>query len=326
MAENRPSRPPRPFGARTHGAEPVSDRELARAIEHCVGREDLASALQRARNRIAAETREIEQTPTVPAAKQVSSPTGKRRGRPANVQETARRAAVLERVQKGEISNAEAATEIGIAYGTWAGWKAQHEKRAGVMPAPIARTSVEPTSITTGKRGRGRPVDPARLAMLERVLRGELGHATAAAELGMKRPAWMQWFAYHEKQAGGSASLEAPREIARASLESAGKGRGCRPFNVAENARRAALLARLDAGELTNAEAAAELGITVGAWSSWKTSHTKRAARPVTDDARASRDPNVVKRLARLDELERFGTELKQRLRDLLRLVNQALG
>jgi hypothetical protein len=98
--------------------------------------------------------REIVQTPPAAAAKQVSSPTGKRRGRPANVQETARRVVVLGRVQAGEISNAEAATEIGIAYGTWAGWKAQYEKRAGVNPAPVARASVEPTLIPTDKRGR----------------------------------------------------------------------------------------------------------------------------------------------------------------------------
>ncbi len=82
---------------------------------------------------------------------QASSRNGKRRGRPATVQETARRAAVLERVQAGEISHPEAATENGIAYGTWAGWKTLYAKRAGVTPAPIARASVEPTSIQTGK-------------------------------------------------------------------------------------------------------------------------------------------------------------------------------
>jgi hypothetical protein len=146
----------------------AADRELARAIEQCVGREDLLAELQRARTRIAAGMREIEQTPTVPAAKQVSSPTGKRRGRPANVQETARRAAVLERVQAGEISNAEAATEIGIAYGTWAGWKALYAKRAGVTPAPIARASVEPSPIPTGKPATDVAGLVARVEELER--------------------------------------------------------------------------------------------------------------------------------------------------------------
>jgi hypothetical protein len=190
------------------------------------------------------------------------------------------------------------------------------------------------------KRGRGRPVDPARLAMLERVHRGELDHATAAAELGLKRPAWTQWVAYHEQKAVGSA--EAPREITRASVEPAGKGRGGRPFNVEKNARRAALLARLNAGELTNAEAAAELGIKVSAWSSWKGLHRKRmgaeprkmagnAARAgkrgrPEDKAEIGGAGDLAQRLARLDQLERFGRELKQRLRDLVRLVDQALG
>jgi hypothetical protein len=144
----------------------AADRELARAIEQCVGREDLLAELQRSRTRIAAGMREIVWAPVV--EKQVSSPTGKRRGRPANVQETARRAAVLERVQSGEISNAEAATEIGIAYGTWAGWKAQHEKRVGVIPAPIARASVEPTSIPTSKPGADVAKLVARVEELER--------------------------------------------------------------------------------------------------------------------------------------------------------------
>jgi hypothetical protein len=94
--------------------------------------------------------------------------TGKRRGRPANVAETARRAVVLERVQAGEISNAEAATEIGIAYGTWAGWKALYAKRAGVTPAPIARASVEPSPIPTGKPATDVAGLVARVEELER--------------------------------------------------------------------------------------------------------------------------------------------------------------
>ncbi len=73
------------------------------------------------------------------------------------------------------------------------------------------------------------------------------------------------------------------REIEQASVEKpvalvTGKRRDGRPFNVAENERRAALLARLVAGEITNAEAAAELGIKASAWSSWKVLHRKRMA------------------------------------------------
>jgi hypothetical protein len=138
------------------------------------------------------------------------------RGRPENVQETARRAAALERVQAGELTNAEAATELGINLGTWGAWKSGYVKRAGVIPAPIARASVEPTSISTGKRGRGRPVDPTRLAMLERVQRGELGHDEAAAELGIKLTAWSSWMTYHSKRQGHPAV--APRTRAHPNL------------------------------------------------------------------------------------------------------------
>ncbi|MBK9387317.1 MAG: hypothetical protein IPN34_21080 [Planctomycetes bacterium] len=136
---------PEPVSAR-HALKLVhaADCELARAIEQCVGREDLSAELQRARTRIAAGLREIEQTPPVPAAKQVSSPTGKRRSRPANVQETARRAAVLGRVQAREISNAEAAGEIGIAWQQ----KAAQRPDWGSEPCGTAACAAYPASGT----------------------------------------------------------------------------------------------------------------------------------------------------------------------------------
>ncbi|MBK9387950.1 MAG: hypothetical protein IPN34_24295 [Planctomycetes bacterium] len=146
----------------------AADRELARAIESCAGREDLVSALQRARNRIAAGMREIELAspkPVVPPsshpqAEHAPTSAGERRGRPANVQENARRAAVLERVQAGALTNAEAAKELGLTYGAWAGWKANHQKRAGVIvPASSARVSAAPAPIPKGKRAPGRLVD-----------------------------------------------------------------------------------------------------------------------------------------------------------------------
>ncbi|MBK9387304.1 MAG: hypothetical protein IPN34_21015 [Planctomycetes bacterium] len=231
----------------------AADRELARAIEQCFGREDLLAELQRARTRVATGMREIEQTPTVHAVKQVSSPTGKRRGRPANDQETARRAAVLERVQAGEISNAEAATEIGIAYGTWAGWKALYRRRMGedAVRGRTARSESRPAETSSVRRGRGRPE------------------------------------------------------------------------NTVETARRAALLARVNSGEITNAEAAADLGIMVATWASWRSYHAKRAGRPGADDTRVASEPHLEQRLARLEELERFGKELKARLKALLRFVEE---
>jgi hypothetical protein len=173
--------------------EPVSEKVALKLVHAAhrelahghVGRENLVASLHRARTRVAAGVREIEQTPTVPAAEQVSSPTGKRRGRPANVQETARRAAVLERVQASEISNAEAATELGIAYSTWAGWKALYAKRAGVIPALIARASVEPTSIPTGKPAADVAKLVARVEELERFgreVRGRIRNLLALVE------------------------------------------------------------------------------------------------------------------------------------------------
>jgi hypothetical protein len=149
-------------------AEPVSGRELARAFEQCVGREDLLAELQRARTRIEAGMREIERTLTVPAAKQVSSPTGKRRDRPANVAETARRAVVLERVQASEITNAEADAELGLTVATWSSWKTYHAKRVGRPGTGDARilarrlNDLEPFALDLRHRLRG------LLALVER--------------------------------------------------------------------------------------------------------------------------------------------------------------
>jgi hypothetical protein len=135
----------------------AADRELARAIEQCVGREDLLAELQRARTRIAAGMREIEKKPTAPAAKQVSSPTGKRRGRPANVQEAARRAAVLKRVQAGELNNAAAAKGLGISDAAWAAWKSYYLKRTGGKK--VTRRG-RPTKATTAAQRPERPASP----------------------------------------------------------------------------------------------------------------------------------------------------------------------
>jgi hypothetical protein len=128
---------------------------------------------------------------------------------------------VLERVQAGELSNAEAATDLGINLGTWGAWKSGYLKRTGLIPAPIVRASVKPTTIPTGKRGRGRPVDPARLAMLGRVQRGELDHDEAAAELGLTHQVWSAWVAYQAKKQGHPAV--AARATASPDLESFGR-------------------------------------------------------------------------------------------------------
>ncbi|MBL8899809.1 MAG: hypothetical protein JNM84_19415 [Planctomycetes bacterium] len=148
----------------------AADRELARAIESCAGREDLVAELQRARNRIAAGMREIEQASlqlvvpprSHPTAEPAPASSGERRGRPANVEENARRAAVLERVHAGVLTNAEAASELGLTYGAWFGWKAYYQKRTGtIAPAATVRASKAPSPLVAEKRGAGRPTDAA---------------------------------------------------------------------------------------------------------------------------------------------------------------------
>jgi hypothetical protein len=95
------------------------------------------------------------------------------------------------------------------------------------------------------------------------------------------------------------------------------------PENVAETKRRHAVFERVHAGEITNSEAVAELGLTVGAWSAWMIYRSKLVGRAVANDTRATSEPYLATRLARLDELERFRIELRHRIRDLLALVEK---
>ncbi|MBK9386610.1 MAG: hypothetical protein IPN34_17495 [Planctomycetes bacterium] len=103
----------------------------------------------------------------MPAAKQVSSLTGKRRGRPENVQETARRVAMLGRVQAGEISNAEAAKELGISYTAWSGCKANYGKRNGVVVAEPRKVGTRAKAIVPAPTSDLREL-VARFEVLER--------------------------------------------------------------------------------------------------------------------------------------------------------------
>jgi transposase-like protein len=79
-----------------------------------------------------------------PVARKAAKASG--RGRKADAAETARRVAMLERAQAGELNNAEAAKELGIKVGAWGVWKSGYLKRAG-----------------GGARKRGRPPGSARL-------------------------------------------------------------------------------------------------------------------------------------------------------------------
>ncbi|MBK9387354.1 MAG: hypothetical protein IPN34_21270 [Planctomycetes bacterium] len=289
----------------------AADRELARAIEECVGREDLLAELQRARHRIAAGLREIE---LASVEKPVVVVSGKRReGRPFNVVENERRAALLTRLVAGEITNAEAAAELGIKASAWSSWKVLHRKRMAAVEAPGgADRSPERTSV---RRGRGRPANvqetARRAAVLERVLAGEISNAEAATELGINLGTWGAWKSGYMKRTG---IVRAP--IARASVEPTSiptrkRGRG-RPVDPA----RLAMFERVQRGELGHDEAAAELGIKLSAWSSWQTYHTKRGDRP---DVAASSAMS-------LSDFESFGVELRLRLRDLQALVEKRLG
>jgi hypothetical protein len=106
-----------------------------------------------------------------------------------------------------------------------------------------------------------------RLAMLHRVERGELDHSAAAKQLGMTPGVWGLWRARHAKTSGSG------KPVAKKRAKASGRGRKADP---AETARRVAMLGRVQAGELNNAAAARELGITVGAWGVWKSGYLKR--------------------------------------------------
>jgi hypothetical protein len=65
------------------------------------------------------------------------------RGRKADPAETARRVAMLGRVQAGELNNARAAKELGIKIGAWGVWKSGYLKRTGgAKPARRGRPPV----------------------------------------------------------------------------------------------------------------------------------------------------------------------------------------
>lgn len=88
-----------------------------------------------------------------PGAKKRAKASG--RGRKADAAETARRVAMLERVQAGELNNAAAAWELGRNLGTWAVWKSGYLTRSGGGAKPAARRGRPPGSAR-------RPRPPAK--------------------------------------------------------------------------------------------------------------------------------------------------------------------
>jgi hypothetical protein len=171
-----------------------------------------------------------------------------------------------------------------------------------------------------------------RLAMLARVESGELDHSAAAKELGLTPGAWGLWRARHAKGRG-------KKPVAKRAARKNARGRKANP---AETARRVAMLERVQAGELNNAQAGKDLGIKVGAWGVWKSGYLKRAGggagkrgRPSAAPARRGRPPGRATTRAsaptgslagvveQLEGLRRFGEELRERVRAMVELVER---
>jgi hypothetical protein len=164
-----------------------------------------------------------------------------------------------------------------------------------------------------------------RLAMLARVERGELDHSAAARELGLTPGVWGLWRARHAKASGSG------KPVAKKRAKASGRGRKA---DAAETARRVAMLGRVQAGEMNNAEAAKVLGISDAAWAAWKSYYLKKAGgaklaarrgRPTkaaTAAQRPARPANPLAGLvAQLEGLRRFGAELRERVRAIEALV-----
>jgi transposase len=88
------------------------------------------------------------------------------RGRKADPVETARRVAVLKRVEGGEISNNQAADELGLKIGTWAVWKSNYLKRqgGGKAKAKAAKAAKPAKAAKAPKAKRGDALKAARAA------------------------------------------------------------------------------------------------------------------------------------------------------------------
>lgn len=130
-----------------------------------------------------------------------------------------------------------------------------------------------------------------------------------------------------------SASKKRARSAAvTASSKPAPRGRRADPV---ETERRVAMMARVDAGELDNRAAAAELGLKLGTWQVWQWSHksrtgggggrrrkkatrkaSKRAARQMT--ALAADVSGLEQTLTQVRDLAAFAQRLKRVLRELL--------
>jgi hypothetical protein len=196
--------------ARVAGA--VARRELERTIEQERG------AL------VADHTSENASSSSPPSIEvQEQGPAKERRGRRPNLLETARRRAVLDRVLAGDLSNAEAARELGLRPSAWSVWKSVYSKREGIPTKRSAPRSVvlEPAPPRPRPPGKRRPESEEtrrRVVVLERFQAGELTNAQAASELGLRRQTWDAWKSYYLKRTGLAPFVPVTPETAGAAL------------------------------------------------------------------------------------------------------------
>lgn len=207
----------------------AADGALDEALAACDGESSpgLVMTLRQARVAVAVARRELERTieqehaalvadqassrasSTSAPSHEVQEPTSakERRGRKPDLVETARRRAVLDRVLAGELSNAEAAEELGLRPSAWSVWKSVYSRRVGLpTQRGAARSGVlEPAPPRPRARGTRKPESPEtrrRVAVLERFRAGELTNAQAASELGLRRSTWDAWKSYYIKRTG----------------------------------------------------------------------------------------------------------------------------
>lgn len=123
-------------------------------------------------------TRKKKSTKKASAGKESAASTPGRRGRKVDPEMLQTRLAVLERVEKGEIDNQQAAKELGLNYGTWQVWKSNHKKRTGGGGSRRkAKTAARKTATRSASPASARQV-AGDLQALEQVLSQLKGIAT----------------------------------------------------------------------------------------------------------------------------------------------------
>jgi hypothetical protein len=192
-----------------------------------VARRELARTIEQEREALVADhaASSASSTPVPNPESREPKRAKERRGRKPDLVETARRRAVLDRVLAGELSNAEAAEELGLRPSAWSVWKSVYSRRVGLpTQRGAARSGVlepaPPRSRALSTRKPESPETRRRVAVLERFQAGELTNAQAASELGLRRETWDAWKSYHIKRTGLAPFAPATPETPGAALAS----------------------------------------------------------------------------------------------------------